>query len=511
MKKKFLLATICFILMAFILLWLRDDATSKKNSLIFAISSEPISLDPAKTTDQMCWSIFCSLYDTLFWYNDKTHEIENRLAENYSWNSDGTELTIKLREGVLFHNGQEMTAEDAAFSVDRMANSTFARVYIVNYLSAEAVDKYVLKIKYAAPFEGALKSLAVINYVIQPKAEVEKNPDAFALHPVGTGAYKFKSRTPGVEIVFEANENYWRGAPAIKELTFRLFSDVNTAVVALEAGEADFLTHAPLTSKKQILSNSRLAWDEKPFNGPIIIFFQQAPGKMFADVNLRKAVQHAINRDDILLGAADGIGTSLYSLFLPGMYGYDEAYKAVLQDKEKAREYIKAAGYSDKNPPTLTIDTIDTAVNYKTVDIVASQLIDVGFNVVVNRMERPGYFAKIFSNHDFSLAISTFGASLPDSEYISGFSDSSQIEKGYNFSELRDPIVDRLLKDGRLEIDPVKRDVIYKNFQKYLDENALFIPLIMYGASVAYDKDLKGVEADFLFRFPIFNYSYNQL
>ena len=507
MKKKLLSVVICFVFIALVFVGLSDGATPKKNSLIFAISSEPISLDPAKTTDQMCWSIFCSLYDTLFWYNDKTHEIENRLAESYSWNSDSTELTVKLREGVLFHNGQEMTAEDAAFSVDRMANSTFARVYIVNYLSAEAVDKYTLKIKYSAPFEGALKSLAVINYVIQPKAEVEKDPDAFTLNPIGTGAYKFKSRTPGVEIVFEANENYWRGAPSIKELKFRIFSDVNTAVVALEAGEADFLTHAPLTSKRQILSNPGLAWDEKPFNGPIIIFFQQAAGQMFADVNLRKAVQYAINRDDILLGAADGIGMPLYSLFLPGMFGYDEDYK-ILQDKEKAREYIKAAGYTDKNPPTLTIDTIDTAVNYKTVDIVASQLIDVGFNVTVNRMERPAYFAKIFSNHDFSLAISTFGASLPDSEYISGFADSSQIEKGYNFSELRDSTLDGFLKDGRFEVEPAKRDVIYKNLQKYLDENALFIPLIMYGAGVAYDKDLQGVEADFLFRFPIFNYSY---
>ena len=484
------------------------ENTSVKDTLVFGLSSEPISLDPLKTTDQMSWDNWISLYDTLFWYNKDTGGVENRLAESFSWDSTNTELTVKVKEGVLFHNGQEMKAEDVAYSIDRIARGTYTAMYAVNFDHVEVVDEYSIKIYYTNPFEGALKTLAVLGFSIVPKDVVEKDVDAFALNPIGTGPYKFVSRTTGVQIVYEANENYWRGKPAIKNLIYRIFTDVNTAVVALEAGEVDLLTHAPLTSKNEISNNPNVVWDEDRFYGPTFVCFQQEPGQMFSDINLRKAVQYGLRTDDILLGAADGIGMTIKGMSLPGMVGYDENYEGVPYDLEKAKEYMRAAGYAEGDGPTITIATIDTVVYYKSVDIIASQLMELGFKVTVERVERSAYFANVFDKSEFTLVNTGWGVMLPDADFVFGLSHSSQIGVGYNFSRINDPKVDDLIIRGRNEPDTVKRGEIYKELQQYYNDQAIFVPIMMYGAGVAYNKDLKGVKPDILYRFEIFDYHF---
>ena len=168
------------------------------------------------------------------------------------------------------------------------------------------------------------------------------------LLPIGTGPYKFVSRASGDNVKLAAFDQYYRGEAAIKDLTFKVITDATAQIAAVQKGEIDFLTHAPLSAKQTVLDDSNLSWEETDIRGTIFLVMNHnvAP---FDNELVRKAVQCGVSKENMIIGGAEGMGTPLNTMFPTSITGSPEAdYTApYTYDLEKAKSYMKEAGYRE--------------------------------------------------------------------------------------------------------------------------------------------------------------------
>ena len=173
--------------------------------------------------------------------------------------------------------------------------------------------KLTLKYPYG-PIEGCL---ANVNCSIVSKAAVEADPDGFARNPIGTGPYKFESWASGSNIVYTANENYWREPASIKTLTYQLVSDSSAALIALETGDVDMIVSTQAADRENIINNPDLFYDEVASSSFYFVAFNNTDGIFADNTLLRQAVAHAIDREACVLGALEGAGIECPAPSLP--------------------------------------------------------------------------------------------------------------------------------------------------------------------------------------------------
>lgn len=209
----------------------QDETTGTKDSLIFSINADIVSMDCHMARDTVTSIIHYQVYETLV-RNQPGEGLVPGLAESWEFSDDNTEITFKIRENVKFHNGDIMTVEDVAFSLNRAIASSFTTSYSGTMDHAEVVDDTHVKLCMKQAFGPVLQCLSVPCLGIVSKRAVEELGDeGFASAPVGTGAYRFVERSSGEKIVLQGFEDYWRGAPEIKDLTFMIMTDRNTAAI----------------------------------------------------------------------------------------------------------------------------------------------------------------------------------------------------------------------------------------------------------------------------------------
>lgn len=480
------------------------ETNEHKNILNFGITGDPVSLDPVMTTDQMSWAVYYQLYDTIVVLKDDG-SITPGLAENWDFSKDGKELTLYLRKDVKFHNGDLMTAEDVAFSIDRISKSKHTAQMLISYKSVEIIDDYTVKINYDNAYGAALECLSQANAVIVSKRAVEEDEEGFAKHPIGTGPYKFVERKSGEKIVLKRFDDYFMGKAAIEDLVFKIMTDSNTAVVALEKGELDLLSHAPLTDRANLIANDNIQWHETEIAGLIYVIFNNEHGT-FSNKKLRQAISYGIDKEIMVLGAVEGYGTPLKSMMPKAVFGYLEEFEDTPYDLDKAKELLVEAGYP--NGLSVKIKTQENPTYYKPVEVLQGQLANMGIQAEIVKMERGAFFDDVLNKFDFDISIMNWTAPVPDADYLYEIFHSSAIENGLNFVEVNIPRLDELLDKGRTELDSDLRLKIYKEACEILRDEAVVIPLYSFMAPVAANKNLKGVKADSIYRFHVFEYSW---
>lgn len=313
----------------------QDETTGTKDSLIFSINADIVSMDCHMARDTVTSIIHYQVYETLV-RNQPGEGIVPGLAESWEFSDDNTEITFKIRENVKFHNGDIMTAEDVAFSLNRAIASSFTTSYSGTMDHAEVVDDTHVKLCMKQAFGPVLQCLSVPCLGIVSKRAVEELGDeGFASAPVGTGAYKFVERSSGEKIVLQGFEDYWRGAPEIKDLTFMIMTDRNTAAIALENNEVDVLYSPDLADREHLESLENVAFI--PGNGSVymwVIAFNNE-SSIFSDQRVREAISHAINREEIVDGALNGFGMPVEMPIVPSVFGFDPEFKNQEYDLEK--------------------------------------------------------------------------------------------------------------------------------------------------------------------------------
>jgi peptide/nickel transport system substrate-binding protein len=310
------------------------------------------------------------------------------LAESYT-QLDELTAQFKLRQGVKFHDGSELTAEDVAFTINYVIDvkngyGLLARIAPVT--GATAVDRYTVNITTKAVFPTLLQGLS--NILIQSKAYFAKvGFDGLQAKPMGTGPFVFARWTPGDRYELTANKAYWGGAPKLDRVVIREIPDPGTRIASLVAGETQIIEEVPIDLIPQIEGSRDTKVDEIVSSVGLILTYdvRVAP---FNNPKVREAFDHAIDKEAIRKEILKGRGEILQGQLLTSTtFGFNPGLKARPFDPEKARALLKEAGFNFRTPVPITTQSGKYVSDVDICNAVAGMLSNIGVNATVNVVE----------------------------------------------------------------------------------------------------------------------------
>lgn len=361
------------------------------------------TLDPAIGYDWQNWSMIKSLFDGLMDYEPGTTTLRPGLAESYEISEDGLTFTFHLRPGVKFHNGRDMVAEDVKYSLDRVTNpatqSPGAGFFgaIAGYdaiTSGEAdtlagvtvVDPATVEIKLSRPDATFLHVMALNFASVVPSEAVDAANGDFGKMPVGTGAFKLGDWTIGQKLVFEKNADYWRaGLPYLDTVTFEVGQEPIVALLRLQNGEVDVPGDGiPPAKFQEVMGDpaqaARVIEGGQLQTGYITLNVTTPP---LDDVNVRKAINMAINKDRITQLINNRAVPATQPL-PPSMPGYTEGYAGYAYDVEAAKALLAEAGLADGFDTELFV--MNTDPNPRIAQAIQQDLAAIGVNASIQSL-----------------------------------------------------------------------------------------------------------------------------
>ncbi len=324
------------------------------------------TFDPAIGYDWQNWSMIKSLFDGLMDYRPGTTELIPDLAESYTISGDGLVYTFKLRKGVKFHNGRELTSADIKYSIERSVNPEtqspgqgfFWQIAGFDDMVSGGAkelsgittpDDYTVVIALSQPDATFLQIVAINFAFAVPREEIERYGQDFGRNPVGTGAYRMTEWTLGQRVVFERNVDYFRaGSPYLDKITFEVGQDPSVSLLRLKRGEVDVLGD-PIPSanflqeKNDPANKDRIVEGALLHTGYITLNTTKPP---FDNKLVRQAVNMAINKERIVR-IVNGRGSIANQPLPPAMPGYDTGYEGYPFDPAKAKQLLAEAGYAN--------------------------------------------------------------------------------------------------------------------------------------------------------------------
>lgn len=457
-------------------------ATGYKDTLIWAQGADITSLDPHQGKETVAVQVTDQVFDTLTVVNAETGELEPLIAENWEQLDDLT-YVFNIRQGIKFHDGSDLTAEDVKFSLDRAIGSA-AVSYIVDFIDTVTIlDEYTVEVKTHSPYAPALRNLSVPFAAIVPKAVVEQDEDAFIQHPIGSGPYKFVEWKQGDSATLEAFEDYWEGTPPTKNLIMKVIPEAAQRTIALETGEIDLAYDIIPNDLVRIEENPDLTLYEAPSLTAFYISMNMN-SEPFTDQRVRDAINLAIDRQLIIDTIASGSGEAADAIIAPAVFGYHSpgAYE---YNPEKAKELLAEAGYADGFETNLCVN--DNQIRIEVCQAIQAMLQDVGIRTTVDVLEF-GKFISDTTDGKHDMAYFGWVTSTTDADYTYySLTHSSQQGAAGNRTFLNDPEVDDLIEIGRTSADESVRLKAYEDLAiklKEINNNApIYYSTITAGSS----------------------------
>ena len=439
------------------------------------ISLAPTWFDPAETAGLITpFMTLYAMHDALVKFTPGAPQGKS-LAENWSVSKDGLVYEFALRKGVKFHNGDVMTADDVKFSFERYRGAA-AKLLKDRVAQVEVVDPYKVRFHLKKPwldFMTFFATPATGAAWIVPKKYVEKVGDeGFKKAPVGAGPYKFVSFKPGVELVLEAHEGYWRKPPAVKTLVFRVIPDEATRLAALKRGEVDiaYSITGPLAEELKQTPGLKLVPTYFTFTTWVLFSDQWDLKSPWHDRRVRLAANHAIDRQAINQAAYLGLAKPALS-FVPSGMEYFWAPPAYTYDPAKARKLLAEAGFPNGfDGGNLTGEMIyGSAIG----EPVANFLQAVGIRARLRLMERAAYY-KEYADKRLTGMLHT-GSGAPGNAATR--MESYAVTGGtYVYSSY--PEIDGLFSEQVNEQNPRVRAQILTKIQQIIHERVMFAPVM---------------------------------
>lgn len=426
---------------------------------------------------------YANLYDTLFTYDDNMQLVPN-VAESYEISEDGTVYTLKIREGILFHNGEELVAEDVAWSVQYIYdNSDWGYALMGNYDHVDVVDEYTVNVVLTEAFGPFIKALASrACYICDKSYFDEVGAEGYEAAPIGSGPYKFVSAESGVGIKLEAFDDYMNGAPKIKNLYIRVIPDSNAQMVALEAGQIDAIVD-PAMSMVVNMNNENLDWVWGDATSRTMFSINVDPERPLGDLNLRKALQCVVNRADILLAVNEGYGSIADICMLPSYSGYPKEHHVVEEDVEMAKEYLANSSY---NGEKIVMVCPSGSQAEQIANVFQAQCYEIGINIEVSAVDT-ATCNDIRANGEYDMMGGATNSSLLDCDVCyATYGPSSTI----NWFEYSDKL-NELCTLGRTTSDDAAREAIYQELADVITDEALEITFLYNIVTLAYNNSLK--------------------
>jgi len=466
-----------------------------EDSLIFGLIQEPTTLDSLTSAERITWLPVSAIYDTIV-FKDDDQKLLPGLAEEWDISDDGLTYTFKIREGVKFHNGETLTADDVAFTIEKLRVLQKSEFGVIS--SVDIIDDTHVKITLESAFSPMLYLFTLPQTGVVNKAAYEADPESYGRKPNGTGPFKFSSWLSGEDIVLDHFEDYWRGAAPMTSITFRIIADESTEIIALEANEINAYIQVSQSYRQVVEGNEQLAWYDTPSGQVNTLAFNNGnysngEPSIFADNKaLRQAICYAINKDDLVIGAVDGTSDPLYTPYPEFVINYPEEFDGNVYNPELAKEKLAEAGY----PDGLTIKMrTTTQANYsKPAEVIMGQLSEIGITMELETMERGTYLEEVYNNFDYDMTIWAVSCDYPDvnhGAYRRFY--SGMIAPANNYMQINDPALDEAILTNRTSIDPAEKAAAVLRIAEIIRDESYCLPLYCSQQTLATNANLKGV------------------
>jgi len=463
--------------------------------IVLGSIGEPSNLIPPLASDGASHEIAEYLYVALLRYN-KEIELEPWAARSYEVLDEGLRFRFILRKDIRWFDGHPLTAEDVEFTYRLMIDPETPTAYAENFKAIESftlVDEYTFEVSYAQPFARALSTWASL---ILPK-HVLANEDlldtSYSRHPVGAGAYKLMEWEPGRRIVLAANEDYFEGRPNIDTIVYRFIPDTTTMFMELKSGNLDMMTLSP---QQYLYQTDGPLW-EQGFDKFEYLSFSYAylgynlKRPLFADVRVRQAMAHAIDKQEIVKGVLLGQGQSTIGPYKPGTWVYNTDIQDYGYDPSTARDLLATAGWEDHDGDgwldrdgrafEFTILTNQgNSLRIKAATIIQYRLKQIGIKVKIRTVEWATFIKEFVNKGRFDALLLGWNI-LQDPDSYNVWHSSKAVPGGLNFVGYENEELDLLLEKGRRLIDQNDRKPVYDRIQEILHRDQpycfLYVPM----------------------------------
>ena len=487
-KVKGILALCALMTMSIALIGCSGDKAKDSSEIVVGIPQDlEDSLDPHKALAAGTKEILFNVYEGLLKPDSQGNNIP-AVAESYTVSEDLMTYTFKLRDGIKFHNGKNVTADDVKYSIDKFAGisdgseplvSAFSVIEEVNIIDDKTVD-----VVLNTPDTDLPTYLAMVSAAIIPKDN--ENPDTVA---IGTGPYKYVSRSPQENVICEAFDDYWGEKANIKNVTFKVEANADSIVMDLLGGSIDFYARLTIDQVKQL--NDEFSVYEGTMNLVQALYLNNNV-KPFDDVRVRQALSYATDVDEILDITAEGKGTKIGSSMFPafGKY-YDESLSELYPtDIEKAKELLKEAGYENGFNMTITVPS-----NYQPHIDVAQVLVEqykkIGVNAEIQLVEWNSWLSDVYTGRNFESTVIGVDASyLAASALLSRFESTA----ANNFINFKSDAYDKAYNKTLTTADDDERTALYLECERILADEAANVYIQDLPEYVVLNKKFTGYE-----------------
>jgi len=446
--------------------------------LKLAMSSPPTSMDPHFFLAYANANVSAHMFDTMT-MRDPDSRIIPGLAESWKQVDDLT-WEFKIRKGVKFHDGSELTTEDVTWSLDRPATIQNSPgkfdVYTKAIVNKKVIDRYTIQLTTAQPYPLMLSDLAAI-FIVQKKATQGLASDDFAQGKgmIGTGPFKFVSYARDDRVEMVRNNDYWGPKPAWEKVTLRFIPNPATRLAALLSGDVQAIENVPPPDLPKVRSDPKLSFFSKISHRVIYLFFDAKRDKSpyvttrdgqpmdknpLKDARVRLAISMAINRQGIKDHLMEGLSEPTNNLVPSTLFGYDPNLKTVKFDPEGARKLLAEAGYPNGFGVTLHTPNNRYVNDEKIAETIAQNLTRIGLVTKVVAMPMATYSSKGIK-HEWSFGLSGWGAQTGEvSSSLRALLACEDNKKGfgtYNWGEYCNPKMDVVLEKAIATVDDNER------------------------------------------------------
>lgn len=457
-------------------------------TLVVARPADIFTFDPYNTQDDRSMFTQLAVFERLVKLSPDGKGVEPELATEWSVAEDGMSATFKLREGVKFWNGNPLTAKDVIYSLTRAADQQGSWGFLLSPIKmVESIDPLTVRIVMSEPFAPLLPALSTFAASIHEEANFVAQGAAAGERPMGTGAYMLESWNRGQSVVLTKNPNYWQpGKPSVDRIIFRVVGDESARALQLGSGDVQVATDVPANQIDQIISAGGNVVTVPGSSVGFVTINQKI--RPFEQAAVRCALAWAVDREAIAKSIYFGRAHPAKSILPTSTFFYDANTSPIGYDLKKARELLATSSVPNGFSFTATVPSGDNT-KLAIAQIWAASLAQIGITMNIEQVEATTA-QEMYNTEKFTMRISAWTNDTPDPDQLMGVALDYRPQNALHSSYRNDEAL-RLLLAGRSELDPAKRQTIYSELQKLVNQDCPFIYTIEEDRIFATSKRVK--------------------
>ncbi|SIT73315.1 ABC transporter substrate-binding protein [Edaphobacillus lindanitolerans] len=459
-----------------------SGSDSNDGTLVIAQASDVTTMDPQNSLSTTGDRVFRNMFSRLFYW-DENMELQPEVAESYE-QTDDTTWHFKLKEGITFHNGDPLTAEDVKYSLERvMTDDTLKEFpYFKQLKQVNVLDEHNVEIITDGPMPTMLNVLAKSGADIIPKQHIEEvGMDEFIKNPIGSGPYKYVEWVRDDRVVMEPYEDYFNGTPKWKKVTVRAIPESSTRVGELITGGVDVITDVPPNEWARLDSETGVELVKGETTRVNLLMVRTTEGTVTADPKVREAIDLAIDEQAIVDSLFQGNAVPVRTRVPKGVFGANpDLYDTNVYDLDRAKKLLEEAGHPDGVDLTFTASKGRYPLDGEVAELITAMLTEAGFNVNLKLLETSAFIEDYNANKNEELIMIGLADGLLDASYsLVHYTKERAAGQTDYFNEE----VENLYKEAGRNLNDGERAKQYERIQEIVAEERPHIFLFQQGAN----------------------------